>query len=169
MTRSSTRRTICSIDCSTSRSNHSRSSRVPLPNNGAGSPLGPDVGRSVSLRSVSDRSAVAPVGAPLVWIPASLWLLTQGHTGSGIFMALYGALVISSVDNFIRPWAISRGANLPLLLTLLGALGGVFAFGFLGLFLGPVVLAVGYTLMLEFAGAEEEEPQGPSPPATGAV
>ena len=121
------------------------------------------------LAVVAGVISIFPVGAPLVWIPASLWLLTQGSTGWGIFMALYGALVISSVDNFIRPWAISRGANLPLLLTILGALGGVFAFGFLGLFLGPVVLAVGYTLMLEFAGAPEEEPQAPSPPASGAV
>lgn len=111
----------------------------------------------VLLGVVAGVISIFPVGAPLVWIPASLWLFTQGETGWGIFMALYGGLVVSSVDNFIRPWAIARGAKLPLLLTLLGALGGVFAFGFLGLFLGPVVLAVGYTLMLEFAGAGEEE------------
>jgi predicted PurR-regulated permease PerM len=102
-------------------------------------------------------------------VPASLWLFTQGETGWGIFMALYGALVISSVDNFIRPWAIARGANLPLLLTILGALGGVFAFGFLGLFLGPVVLAVGYTLLLEFAGSPPEVRETPSPPPPGTV
>ena len=53
---------------------------------------------------------------------------------------------------------ISRGADLPLLLTLLGALGGVFAFGFLGLFLGPVVLAVGYVLVLEFATGRKRAP-----------
>ena len=115
------------------------------------------VPQPVLLGVVAGVISIFPVGAPLVWIPASLWLFTQGETGWGIFMALYGGLVISSVDNFIRPWAIARGANLPLLLTLLGALGGVFAFGFLGLFLGPVVLAVGYTLMLEFAGAAEED------------
>jgi predicted PurR-regulated permease PerM len=113
------------------------------------------VPQPVLLAVVAGVISILPVGAPLVWVPASLWLLTQGQTGWGIFMALYGGLVISSVDNFIRPWAIARGANLPLLLTLLGALGGVFAFGFLGLFLGPVVLAVGYTLMLEFAGGTE--------------
>ncbi len=85
-------------------------------------------------------------------------------------MALYGALVISSVDNIIRPWAIARGADLPLLLTLMGALGGVLAFGFLGLFLGPVVLAVGYTLLLEFAGGVAEQPeQDPSAPPPAAL
>jgi predicted PurR-regulated permease PerM len=121
------------------------------------------------LAVVTGVISIFPVGAPLVWIPASLWLFTQGETGWGIFMALYGGLVISSVDNFIRPWAIARGAKLPLLLTLLGALGGVLAFGFLGLFLGPVVLAVGYTLMLEFAGMVGKDPQDPSPPPPGAL
>jgi predicted PurR-regulated permease PerM len=121
------------------------------------------------LAVVTGVISIFPVGAPLVWIPASLWLFTQGETGWGLFMALYGGLVISSVDNFIRPWAIARGAKLPLLLTLLGALGGVLAFGFLGLFLGPVVLAVGYTLMLEFAGMVGKDPQDPSPPPPGAL
>jgi predicted PurR-regulated permease PerM len=127
------------------------------------------VPQPVLLAVVAGVISIFPVGAPLVWIPASLWLFTQGETGWGIFMALYGALVISSVDNFIRPWAIARGANLPLLLTILGALGGVFAFGFLGLFLGPVVLAVGYTLLLEFAGQPPEAREPPSTPPPGAV
>ncbi len=127
------------------------------------------VPQPVLLAVVAGVISIFPVGAPLVWIPASLWLFTQGETGWGIFMALYGALVISSVDNFIRPWAIARGANLPLLLTLLGALGGVFAFGFLGLFLGPVVLAVGYTLLLEFASDRPADSETPSTPPAGDV
>lgn len=127
------------------------------------------VPQPVLLAVVTGVLSIFPVGAPLVWIPASLWLLVQGETGWGIFMALYGTLVISSVDNLIRPWAIARGARLPLLLTLMGALGGVFAFGFLGLFLGPVVLAVGFTLMLEFAGAADGEGEAPSPPPPGAL
>ncbi len=127
------------------------------------------VPQAVLLGVVTGVISILPVGAPLIWIPASLWLLTQGQTGWGIFMAAYGALVISSVDNIIRPWAIARGAKLPLLLTLMGALGGVLAFGFLGLFLGPVVLAVGYTLLLEFAGGDEEGPQTPSTPPPPAL
>ena len=94
--------------------------------------------------------SILPIGAPVVWIPATIWLLANGSTGWGIFMALYGAFGISSVDNFIRPWLISRGADLPLLLTLLGALGGAFAFGLLGLFLGPVLLAVAFTIIKEW-------------------
>ena len=94
--------------------------------------------------------SILPIGAPVVWIPAAIWLLANGSTGWGIFMALYGAFGISSVDNFIRPWLIARGADLPLLLTLLGALGGAFAFGLLGLFLGPVLLAVAFTVIREW-------------------
>ncbi|HEV7268033.1 MAG TPA: AI-2E family transporter [Falsiroseomonas sp.] len=110
------------------------------------------VPQPVLLGVVAGVISILPVGAPLVWVPATIWLLAQGEWGWGIFMGLYGALGISSVDNFIRPWLISRGADLPLLLTLLGAIGGVLAFGFLGLFLGPVLLAVGYSLIKDWAG-----------------
>lgn len=102
--------------------------------------------------------SIFPVGAPLVWLPASLWLLMQGQTGWGIFLFVYGAAGISSVDNFIRPWLISRGADLPFLLTLLGALGGVFAFGLIGLFLGPAVLAVGFSLLKDWAEERRAAP-----------
>ncbi|MCQ4160242.1 AI-2E family transporter [Roseomonas sp. GC11] len=114
------------------------------------------VPQPVLLGVVAGIISVLPVGAPLVWLPASLWLFSQDSTGWGIFLLIYGAGGISSVDNVIRPWLISRGADLPLLLTILGALGGVFAFGFLGLFLGPVLLAVGFTLLRDWA---EEEGQ----------
>jgi len=110
------------------------------------------VPQPVLLGVVAGVISIMPVGAPLVWIPATIWLFVQGSWGWGIFMAVYGAAGISSVDNIIRPWLISRGADLPLLLTMLGAIGGVLAFGFLGLFLGPVVLAVGYTLLKDWSG-----------------
>lgn len=95
--------------------------------------------------------SILPVGAPLIWIPAAIWLFSQGSLGWGVFMLLYGGLGISSADNVVRPWFIARGADLPLLLSLIGALGGVFAFGFLGLFLGPVLLAVGYSVVKDWA------------------
>jgi predicted PurR-regulated permease PerM len=99
--------------------------------------------------------SVLPVGAAVVWLPAAIYLFATGQTAWGVVLLAYGAVVISSVDNVIRPWLISRGADLPLLLTILGALGGVFAFGFLGLFLGPVLLAVGFTLLRDWAEDEE--------------
>jgi predicted PurR-regulated permease PerM len=116
------------------------------------------VPQPVLLGVVAGVISILPVGAPLVWIPATIWLFSQGEVGWGLFMGVYGAAGISSVDNVIRPWLISRGADLPLLLTLLGAIGGVLGFGFLGLFLGPVLLAVGYTVLKDWAadGARRE-------------
>jgi len=115
------------------------------------------VPQPVLLAVIAGVISILPVGAPLVWIPASIWLMATGSVGWGLFLAVYGAVGISSVDNIIRPWFIARGADLPLLLTILGALGGVFAFGFLGLFLGPVLLALGYTLIKEWATGKVEE------------
>jgi predicted PurR-regulated permease PerM len=117
------------------------------------------VPRPVLLGVIAGVISILPVGAPLVWIPATLWLFIEDRTYAALFLLAYGAFGISSADNVIRPWLISRGADLPLLLTLLGALGGVFAFGFLGLFLGPVLLALGYTLLRDWAteGAVHEE------------
>jgi predicted PurR-regulated permease PerM len=92
-----------------------------------------------------------PIGTGLVWIPVSAWLLSQGDTAWGIFVLLWGVVVVSSVDNFVKPMIISRGSDLPFVLVLLGVLGGVIAFGFIGVFLGPVLLAVGYALVKEWA------------------
>jgi predicted PurR-regulated permease PerM len=95
-----------------------------------------------------------PIGPPLIWGPAGLWLLSQGHTGAGIFILLWGLLVVSSIDNVLKPLIISRGSNLPFILVMLGILGGVVAFGFIGVFLGPVLLALGLALLNEWAVLE---------------
>jgi predicted PurR-regulated permease PerM len=92
-----------------------------------------------------------PVGPPLIWIPAALLLLSNGQTAWAIFILFWGAVVVSSVDNFVKPMIISRGSALPFVLVLLGVLGGAWAFGFVGVFLGPVLLAVGYALLKEWA------------------
>jgi len=99
--------------------------------------------------------SLVPVGPPLVWGSASVWLFAQGETGWGIFMVIWGTVLISGVDNVVRPMLISRGTSLPFLLTLLGVLGGVIAFGFVGMFIGPVLLAVGYSLMSEWTGTRD--------------
>jgi predicted PurR-regulated permease PerM len=109
------------------------------------------VPRPVLLGSIAGLLAVLPIGAPLVWIPASIWLLGSGHLGWGVFLAIYGVGAISGSDSLIRPWFIARGAQLPFLLTVLGVLGGALAFGLLGIFLGPVLLGIGYTLVNEWA------------------
>lgn len=112
------------------------------------------VPRPVLLGAIAGFLSVLPIGAPVIWIPATLWLLGTGHTGWGIFLGVYGLFAISGSDNVIRPYFISRGAELPFLLTILGVLGGALAFGLLGIFLGPVLLGVGYTLVAEFAGLD---------------
>lgn len=94
--------------------------------------------------------SIIPVGPPLVWVPASLWLFSEGETGWAIFLFIYGLVVISGVDNIVKPYLISRGGTLPLLLVFMGVLGGVLAFGFIGVFIGPVILAVAYTLLSEW-------------------
>ncbi len=94
-----------------------------------------------------------PIGPPLVWVPAGLWLIQTGATGWGLFVLLWGALAVSTIDNVIKPLLISRGVDLPFVLVLLGVLGGAIAFGFIGVFLGPVLLAVGYALLLEWAAS----------------
>ena len=114
------------------------------------------VPRAVLLGGVAGLLSVLPIGSPVVWIPSTLWLLGQGHIAWGIFLGLYGVFAISGADSVIRPWFIARGAHLPFLLTILGVLGGALGFGLLGIFLGPVLLGVGYTLLNEWATAEED-------------
>ncbi len=99
--------------------------------------------------------SLIPAGPPFVWIPINIWIFMEGHIGMGIFMSIWGFFVISGADNVLRPYFISLGSDLPLLLVLLGVLGGLLAFGFIGLFIGPTLLALAYTLVLEWSHEEE--------------
>src|SRR5208337_3442793 len=110
------------------------------------------------LGLIAGGLSLLPIGAPVVWIPAALWLLGQGHTAWGIFLLAYGIIAISGSDSVIRPFFIARGAQLPFLLTMLGVLGGALAFGLLGIFVGPVLVGVGFTLASEWAGPIEPGP-----------
>ncbi len=96
----------------------------------------------VLLAAVTSLFALAPYGTPMVWGPAALWLLAQGHLGAGAGLLLWGLLVVSWVDNLVRPLVISGTTRVPFLLVVFGVLGGLAAFGLVGLFLGPVLLAV---------------------------
>jgi predicted PurR-regulated permease PerM len=97
--------------------------------------------------------AVVPFGPPMVWIPAAIWLFSQSTPGWGIFMCLWGALGISSVDNILRPYLISQGSKMPFALIFCGVIGGVFAFGLVGVFLGPTLLAVAFRLVEEWSAS----------------
>lgn len=89
---------------------------------------------------------IAQLGPGLVMIPAVIWLFVVEATGAGIVLTAFTVAAIV-LDNFLRPLLIRRGADLPLLLILAGVIGGMLSFGLLGLFLGPVILAVAYTLL----------------------
>jgi predicted PurR-regulated permease PerM len=104
-------------------------------------------------------SMVPVVGATLIWLGAAAWLYEGGQTGWAIFMILWGMFGISSVDNFVKPILISRTSSLPLLLIVVGIFGGVLVFGFIGLFLGPTLLALGQVLIREWLERPDyEEP-----------
>ena len=105
----------------------------------AGVPLAP------VLTALMFMFCLAQLGPGLVLVPAVVWLYWGDHTGWGTFLLVW-TLVVGTMDNFLRPLLIRQGADLPLLLILAGVIGGMLAFGLVGIFVGPVVLAVAYTL-----------------------
>lgn len=98
------------------------------------------------LTAVMFLLSIAQLGPLLVLVPAVVWLYWSGQTGWGTFLLVWTVLV-GSLDNVLRPVLIRRGADLPLLLIIAGVIGGLIAFGLVGLFVGPVILAVAYTLL----------------------
>jgi len=97
-------------------------------------------------------SIVPVVGTTLVWLPVALWLFQQGSNGWGTFIVIWG-FGVGNLDNVIKPWLISQGSDMPFILIFFGVLGGALTFGFIGVFLGPTLLAVGWRLIEEWASA----------------
>jgi predicted PurR-regulated permease PerM len=98
------------------------------------------------LTAIMFMLCIAQLGPLPVLVPVVIWLYWSGESGWGTF-ALVWTIVVGSLDNILRPFLIRKGAHLPLVLLLAGVIGGLIAFGLVGIFLGPVVLAVGYTLL----------------------
>lgn len=113
-----------------------------------------DIPGAVLLGFATFFLSMIPIGPPLLWGGAATWLYNQGETGWAIFMVLYGVLVISSIDNFLKPVLMARGSGVSILLIALGVLGGILAFGFIGIFLGPVLLALGHMLFRRWTQEE---------------
>ncbi len=99
----------------------------------------------------------------MIWGSIGVWLLLQGQIGAGIGLLLWGALVVSWIDNLVRPLVISGVAKIPFLLVLFGVLGGLAAFGLIGLFVGPVILAILLALWREWSGMNADRPERPLP------
>jgi predicted PurR-regulated permease PerM len=85
---------------------------------------------------------VPVVGTAIIWVPATLLLMLQGEPGYALFLAGWGIIAVGSVDNFLRPILISGRVEVPTLAVFIGVMGGLSAFGFVGLFLGPIVLGL---------------------------
>ena len=111
----------------------------------------------ISLTIITFIVALIPFGTPFAWGAVSIWLLSQGQTAEGIGLALWGILVISWVDNLIRPIVISGATKIPFIIIFIGVLGGLTAFGFVGLFIGPVVLAIGLAVWREWISNHKNE------------
>lgn len=106
----------------------------------------------VLLGAITAIVALIPFGTPFVWGSAGAWLIANGQTVDGIGLLLWGTLVVSWVDNLVRPMVISNATRIPFLLVMFGVLGGLAAFGLVGLFVGPVVLAVLMAVWREWIG-----------------
>jgi predicted PurR-regulated permease PerM len=98
------------------------------------------------LTAIMFALCIAQLGPIIVLAGATVWAYSSLGTGWGTFMLVW-TLVVGTLDNFLRPVLIRRGADLPLLLIFAGVIGGLVAFGIVGIFVGPVVLAVAYTLL----------------------
>jgi predicted PurR-regulated permease PerM len=98
------------------------------------------------------------MGPPLAWIPAVCWLAYQGEYGMAVSLGIWCGVIVSGVDHVLKPVLISRGSTLPMVVILIGLFGGLLAFGFMGIFLGPTLLAVAYSLLSDWinAGSKQE-------------
>jgi predicted PurR-regulated permease PerM len=120
------------------------------------------------LTAVVFLLCIAQLGPFLVMVPGVVWLYWSGSPGRGTFFLLW-TLVVLTMDNILRPWLITRGANLPLLLIFAGVIGGLLGFGVIGLFIGPVILAVSYTLLEAWVLEGEPVAATPLAPAPAPV
>ncbi len=100
----------------------------------------------------------------LVWAPAAVWLYSTGDGFWSGVLAGWGLLVVNTIDNFLKPYLISQGASLPLALIFIGVIGGLLAWGFVGLFIGPTILAMSYTLLLDWLYQEPTAGLSPQQP-----
>jgi predicted PurR-regulated permease PerM len=123
------------------------------------------VPHAMLLTCVMVMLGIAQIGPLPVLVGAVIWLYVGGQTFWGTVMLIW-ALVTSGLDNILRPILIKKGADLPLVLIIAGVLGGLIAFGLVGLFVGPVVLAVTYTLLVAWVRADDLSPARLRAPAS---
>ena len=104
---------------------------------------------------------VPAVGTPLVWVPICIYFAVQGQIWQSVVLAIYGTIVVASIDNFIRPWFLKGATNIHPLWSFLAILGGLISFGALGLLVGPLILSLGVSALRIY---ESDVLLGPPPP-----
>jgi predicted PurR-regulated permease PerM len=92
-----------------------------------------------------------PMGPTLLWLPAAGWLYHQGFTGWAIFIIIWSLVTNTLVEHALKPIIIARTGGTPFLIVMFGVIGGTITFGFIGIFIGPALLAVGYALIDEWS------------------
>ncbi len=102
------------------------------------------------LAAITTLFAMVPFATPIFWGSIGLWLLLTGNTIAGVELLLWGTFAVSWVDNIVRPIILAKNVKIPFILAFFGVLGGLSAFGFIGLFLGPVILAVAFAVWQEW-------------------
>ena len=105
------------------------------------------VSNVLTLTFVASIVSIIPlIGSWTVWLPISIFMFVEGQVWQGTFLLLYGALFVSTLDNFLRPYILSKKSSLPIALSIIGTVGGLYFFGIAGILLGPLVLA--YVLII---------------------
>ncbi|MGD0116870.1 MAG: AI-2E family transporter [Candidatus Binatus sp.] len=113
---------------------------------------------AVSLGFITFVLSFLPGGPAIVAAPAAFWLYRQGSLPWAIFMMAWGVMV-GTLDNVVKPLLISRGGSTPMILVMLGVLGGAISFGVIGMFLGPTLVALGYSLFEQWTASVGKRPE----------
>ena len=104
---------------------------------------------AIALGVLSFGTAMLQIGTWLVWIPVATWLFHQGEIGWALFTSVLG-IIINVLDNVIKPLLIGRGAGVPIWVIFIGVIGGLLTIGFIGIFIGPLVMAAGYSIVMSW-------------------
>jgi predicted PurR-regulated permease PerM len=117
------------------------------------------VGAPLFLAAITTICGIIPFAVPVLWGCVAGWLVLTGHTIAGFALLAWMCIVVFSVDHFVRPMLISRGARIPFIIVLFGVLGGLAGFGLVGLFIGPVILAVLLAVWREWLAESGQPPE----------
>ena len=109
---------------------------------------------AIALGVLSFGTAMLQIGTWLVWIPVATWLFHQGETGWAVFTSLLG-IVINVLDNVIKPLLIGHGAGVPIWVIFIGVIGGLLTIGFIGIFIGPLIMAAGYSIVIGWLSEDD--------------